>query len=301
MTDPLVLGGRANPRLLERLCQQLRVNPGRVAIAPFPDGELEIVLHDEVRGRDVYLLQPTRAPVGEHLLELALLADACRRAGSRRITALIPYYGYARQDRRPTGREPLGARLLAELVTASGIDRVVVMDLHSATVEGSFGLPLEHLSAVTLLAERARTAAPTVVVSPDMGAVKLAERYAKLLDLPVAVVHKHRLSGSQVAAQGVVGDVRGLSPLVIDDMISTGGTMAAAIETLLEQGCASNVTVAATHGLFVGPAVERLSKLPIQRIFTTDSVPPPEGLALPLEVVTVAGLFADAVRKLAAA
>lgn len=297
MSNPLVFGGTANPALAKAISELLGSPLGRLQVERFPDGELQVELGEDVRGRETFLVQPTAAPVGERLLELALLADALRRSGARRITAVVPYFGYARQDRRETGREPLGARVVADWIAGS-VDRVVAMDLHSSAVEGCFRLPLEHVSAVEVLARRLGGAAGQVVVSPDMGAVKLAERYARLLGLPVAVVHKHRVSGAEVSAHGVVGEVKGLRPLVVDDMISTGGTVAAAIEVLLSAGCAPEVTVAATHGLFVGPSVERLRGLPLRRVVTTDTVPPPSGLPLPIEVVSVAGVFAEAVRRL---
>ena len=177
----------------------------------FPDGELHIELQESVRGHEVYLVQPTCPPVDEHLLELLLLADACRRAGAIHLTAVIPYFGYARQDRRAHGREPLSARLIADLLVSSGIQRLVAVDLHSQGVESAFAIPVEHVSAVPLLAEAVRFSVSrnAVIVSPDLGAVKMAERYARILDLPVAIVHKTRLSGAEVAVQRIVGDVRG--------------------------------------------------------------------------------------------
>ncbi|MBI3182788.1 MAG: ribose-phosphate pyrophosphokinase [Myxococcales bacterium] len=302
MTAPLLLSGSANPSLGNAIARALGVAIGACLVDRFPDGEIQIELRSEVRGRDVYLLQPTRPPAGEYLLEMVLLADAARRSGARRVTAVMPYFGYARQDRRVLGREPLGARAVADLIAAAGIDRVVALDLHSATVEGCFRLPLEHVSAVKPLAQRVRELEkPSVVVSPDLGAVKLAERYARELDLPVAVVHKQRLSGSEVSARAVVGAVKGATPLVVDDMISTAGTMSAAVEALLEAGCMPEVTLCASHGLFVGPAMQRLSALPLRRVVTTDSVPAPQASGLPLEVVSVAPVLAEAISRLSQA
>lgn len=301
MAPPLLLAGSANRPLASALADSLAVSLGECLVERFPDGEIHIELRADVRERDVYLVQPTRPPVGEHLLELMLLADACRRSGAKRLTAVIPYFGYARQDRRQLGREPLGARVVADAISSAGIDRVVAVDLHSPTVEGCFHLPLEHVTAVPLLADRLRSPEKqAVVVSPDLGGVKLAERYARQLGLPVAVVHKQRLSGTEVSARAVVGDVSGLAPLVVDDMISTGGTMVAAIEALLQHGCAADVTVCASHGLFVGPAAERLARLPIRRVLTTDSIPPPDGLPLPLERVSLAPALAEAIRRMSA-
>ena len=253
-----------------------------------------------MRGRDVYLLQPTSPPVDEHLLELLFLADACRRAGAARSTAVIPYLGYARQDRRARGREPVGARVVADMLGAAGISRVVAVELHSPALEGFFALPLEHLSAVPVLAEAARPwmTGNGVVVAPDLGAAKLADRYARILDLPVAIVHKTRLSGDEVSVHRITGEVRDRAPLIVDDMISTGGTIEVAIKALREAGCAPDITVVASHGLFVGPARQRLSTVAAQRYIVTDSVPGAVGTTLPVQVVSVSGLLAEAIRRL---
>jgi len=208
--------------------------------------------------------------------------------------------GYARQDRRSTGREPVGARLVADLLGVGGLQRILAVDLHSSALEGMFSLPLEHLTAVPLLAEKVRLPSATsgVLVAPDLGATKLAERYARLLELPVAVVLKRRLSGAQVAVRGVTGEVRDRVPVIVDDMITTGATIEAAVQSLLEAGCRPEITVAATHGLFVGDASDRLARLPIRRLVTTNSVRAPERGALPLERVSIAPLLADAISRL---
>ena len=267
----------------------------------FPDGELHFELQETVRGQDVYLVQPTSPPVDAHLVELLLMADACRRAGAARLTAVIPYFGYARQDRRAHGREPVSARLVADLIQASGIDRIVTVDLHSRAVESAFAVPIEHLSAVPLLAQAVRPAVKrnTVVVSPDLGAAKMAELYGELLDLPVAVIHKTRVSGEQVKARRIIGDVRGKELLVVDDMISTGGTIEKAIQALLEGGCSSSgIKVLASHGLFVGTAAERLGALGIEKLYVSDSVPAPSQFPVPLQVVSLAPLLAEAIHGL---
>jgi len=295
-----LLTGTANPSLAARIAAQLDVPLGQSTIAHFPDGELHVELEESVRGRAVYIVQPTSAPVADHLLELLLLADASHRAGAATVSAVVPYFAYARQDRRAQGREAVAARVLADLLAAGHIQRVLALDLHTATLEGFFAVPLEHLSAVPRLIEAVRPLAGAngVVVSPDLGAVKLAERYAGALAMAVAVVHKTRLSGLEVRAQGVIGEVRGRIPIVVDDMISTAGTAAAAIECVLAAGALPEVTLVASHGLFVGPAVERLRALPIHRLVTTDSVPLPASMPLPLEVVGLDELLADAIRRL---
>ncbi|ADO72969.1 ribose-phosphate diphosphokinase [Stigmatella aurantiaca] len=298
----VLMSGSSHPALGESIAEMLGVEPGRCVIDRFPDGEHHVEVVEEVRGCDVYLLQPLGPPVDPHLMELLLLVDACRRQGAARVTAVVPYLAYARQDRRETRAEPLGARLLADLIRASGVDRIVVVDLHSPAVEGCFSLPVEHLSAMPLLAENLRhTVTPdSVIVSPDLGAMKRAERYAALLKLPLAVVHKRRMSGSQVQAHNITGDVKGCAPILVDDMISTAGTIEAAVQALLEAGCAPLVTVVATHSLLVGPSLERLQRLPLRRLLTTDSVPRSEPLPIPLEVVSVAPLLARSIEMLRA-
>jgi ribose-phosphate pyrophosphokinase len=295
-----LFSGTANVPLGEGVAARLDVRVGDRVLEHFPDGEVRIRIHESVRGDDVYIVQPTGPPVGENLLELLFLTDACRRAGAERITAVVAYLGYARQDRREQSGEPLSARLVAQLVEAGGVDRLVAVDLHTPSIEGCFAIPVEHLSAVDLLAEAIRPdpGRDAVIVSPDLGAVKLAERYAARLGLPIAIVHKTRTSGTEVTARGLVGEVRGRAPIVIDDMISTGGTLAAAIGAVLHAGALPDVTVAATHALLVGPAAERLARLPIHRLVATDSLSLPTPPGVPLERVSLAPLLAEAIRRL---
>lgn len=293
--------GTSNPELAERVAAELQLTTSPMRVERFPDGEMKVDVAVNPRAQDVYILQSTQPPVGEHLLELMLIVDAFRRGGAARITAVVPYFGYARQDRRAHGRESLGSRLVAQLLITSGIDRVVGLDLHTPSIEGCFSVPLEHLTAVPVICERLRghNQKPAVVVSPDLGAVKLAERYADRLGLPMAVVHKIRTSGADVKAEGVVGDVRGKVPILIDDMITTAGTMQAAAEALLQEGALPEIYLLASHGLLVGPAAERLSTLPLARVIVTDSVPA-HALThpLPIERASVAPLLAEAIRRL---
>jgi ribose-phosphate pyrophosphokinase len=296
----VLLAGTSNPPLAEAIASCVGLSLAEREATRFPDGEMHIEIRASVRGCDVYLLQSAGPPVEENLFQLLLLADACRRAGAARLTGIVPYLGYARQDRRATGREPVGARLIADLMAAGGLHRIVAVDLHSAALEGIFGMPLEHLTAVPLLGEKLRNdlADDAVIVAPDLGATKLAERYARLLQLPVAFVHKRRLSGERVTVRGVTGEVRDRTPVIIDDMVTTGGTVEAAIGALLEAGCRPAITVAATHGLFVGPATDRLRSLPVKRILTTDSVVLPDTGSLPHQRVSLAPLLAEVVSRL---
>lgn len=300
MTLALLLGS-ANAPLGKAVAGRIGIDPIRRLISRFPDSELEVELQDSVRGTDLYILQPTSPPVDEHLIELLLLADAARRAGASRVTAVMPYFGYARQDRRVRGREPVGARVAAEAIRSAGrIDRVVALDLHSPSLEGFFGIPLEHLSAVHLLAEalRAYVTPESVVVAPDLGAVRLAERYAERLTLPMAIVHKTRTGGQEVSVRALTGEVRGRRPIIVDDMISTGGTIAAAIRTLRSSGASAETVVAAAHGLFVGQAPHLLGQLSLSTLVVTDTVTGPELSGLPLHRVSVAGLLSETTRRL---
>jgi ribose-phosphate pyrophosphokinase len=296
-----ILSGSANYGLAEKIAKYLGVELAPRISERFPDGELHIEVQRSVRGSNVYLIQSTCPPVDEHFFELFLLADACRRAGAAHLTAVIPYFGYARQDRRSRGREPVSTRLVADLIIASGLQRVVVVDFHSQAVESAFAIPVEHVSAISILADAVRPSVhkDAIVVSPDIGAVKIAERYAKLLDLSVAIIHKSRISGAEVSVQRIVGDVRGREVLVVDDMISTGATIEKAIKALLDAGCSlSGVKVLASHALLVGPAAERLGKLPIEKIYVSDSVPAPDRFPLPLQISSLASLLAETIQRL---
>jgi ribose-phosphate pyrophosphokinase len=293
-----VLTGSANPSLAASIAHVLGVTPCRRALERFADGELHVEIEDSVRGHDVYIVQPTSHPPDEHLMELLFLADACRRAGASRLTAVVPYFGYARQDRRGSGREAIGAAVVAALLETAGLARVIVIDLHAPEIEGFFRIPVEHLSATKLLAEAVQPAGDPVIVAPDLGAVKLAERYQSYLNLPVVVIHKTRVSGSEVTLRSIIGDVKGRAPIVVDDMITTGGTIEAAVKGLLEAGCRRDVSVVATHALFVGPAVARLQALPIRQLIATDSVETSAELPAHFQVVNVAPLIADAIGRL---
>ena len=293
-----VIAGSANVALANSVSAALGVKPCGRVVQRFADGELHVEIEESVRGHDVYVIQPTSLPVDEHVMELLFLADACRRAGAARLTAIVPYFGYARQDRRASGREAVGAHVIAGLIEAAGFARVVAIDLHTPEIEGFFHIPLEHLSAARLLAEAVRTTSDTVIVAPDLGAVKLAERYQALLHLPVAVLHKTRLSGQEVSLRGIIGDVKDRAPLIVDDMITTGATVEAAVKGLLEAGCKPDVSIMATHALFVGPAVARLQALPIRQLIGTDTVALTTEFPSPLQVANVAPMIADTIARL---
>jgi ribose-phosphate pyrophosphokinase len=294
-----VFVGPATLGLGAQACDLLHVPPARYECRRFPDGEFQIELRESVRGCDVYLLQSTSPPVEQNLLQLLLLADACRRAGAGRLTAVIPYFGYARQDRR-SSRRSLGARVAADLVGTAHFDRVMLVDAHNAAIEGFFEAPIDHLSAVPLLAANAKRALrdDSVVVAPDLGAAKLAREYARLLNVPMAIVHKTRLDGEQVQATSVIGDVSHRVPLIVDDMLSTGATVEAAIGALLAAGAVGPISVAITHALLVGRARALLYQLPIERLIATDTVALEAPVAIPhVDITTVAPLIAAAIRR----
>jgi len=298
--DPILFTGRSQLGLGCKLAAALDIEPGRCQIDDFADGEIRIEVKQELEGRKVCLLQSTGSPAGQNLLELLLLADACRRRGAQYIIALVPYFGYARQERRISGEEPIGARLVTDLL-ATRCDRIVTFDLHNAAIEGFASVPLLHMSAVPLLAEafRKNRQRDNVLVAPDAGAVHLALRYGELLQLPVACLEKVRKSDQEVAVQAITGEVKDLAPVLVDDMISTGGTMAAAIEALLKAGARPEVSIIVSHCLLVGQAAARLEQLPIRQIIATDSVAPSGATnRLPIETCTLAQLLADTVRAM---
>jgi len=293
-----VVVGPSSSQLGSTVCELLEVAPVPCAWERFPDGEMLVELRETVRGKDVYVMQATRPPVEQHLMELLCLADACRRAGAARLTAVIPYFGYARQDRR-SGRQSLGARVITDVIETAGFDRVMLIDAHTPAIEGFFRVPIEHLTAVPLLAQAALRSMRehSVVVAPDLGAVKRAREYARLLSAPVAFVQKTRLSGERVEAHQVVGTVHGRAPLVIDDMVSTGGTIDAAVRALRAAGAVGPFALAVTHPLLVGRAHDVLAALELSRMLVTDTVPIERQRLPGVEIVSVAPLIATAIQR----
>jgi ribose-phosphate pyrophosphokinase len=294
----IVITGPASLPLGAKVLEGLRADATPYECRRFPDGETQIELAASVRGCDVFLLQATSPPVEQHLFELLLLADACRRAGAARLTAIVPYFGYARQDRR-IGRRALGAKVAADALGAARFDRLLLVDAHTPALEGFFAMPIDHLTAVPLLAESVAPALgdDAIVVAPDLGAVKLARAYARVLKVPMAFVHKTRLDGQQVESHGVIGDVRNRTPLIVDDMLSTGGTVRAAVGALRAAGALEPMAVAVTHGLFVGDAGEVLRELPLSRITTGDTVTAERPSGVPIEVVSVSPLIGSAILR----
>jgi ribose-phosphate pyrophosphokinase len=287
-----LIDGGANTPLAALIASRLDLSLTRRTVGRFPDDEAHVQILDPVVDDDVFIIQPTSPPSDPHLVELLLLADAAKRGRAARITAVVPYFGYARQDH--DGGRPIAAGVVAQLIALSGVNAIIAVDLHSGVVEASFDIPVRHLSAVPLLARRLREVAPldSIVVAPDLGAARLADSYARALDLPVAVVRKSRLGGADVEIHGVVGDVRGRTPLIVDDMITTGGTISAAASACLDAGATAPAHVAATHVLLVGAASGRLQQLPLASLLGTDSVALPASAPATLTRVSIADLLA---------
>jgi ribose-phosphate pyrophosphokinase len=298
--DLSVVIGSASDDLGSRVCNELDVEAATCLRGEFPDGELQPVVCSPVRGHDVYVVQSTSPPVDRNLLELLLLADACRRAGAARVTAVIPYFAYARQDRRNAAGAALGAAVVGATIRAVGVDQLIVVDPHVAALEAIVGVPLERVSAATSISAALAdlSEGERVVVAPDLGAVKLANHYARLLGASTAVISKERLSGLSVKAHEVIGDVAGKSPIIVDDMISTAGTVVEAADALRAAGAAEGVVVAATHGLFVDPAVRRLRELAPAALLTTDTVAPTGSEPKTVRRVSMAAPIAAVIRAL---
>jgi ribose-phosphate pyrophosphokinase len=299
MDDFVIFAGTANAELAACVARHLGVSLGACMVKRFPDGETLVRLDINVRGREVFIIQPTQPPVNDHLVELMAFADGCRRASARSITAVVPYFGYARSDKRDGQRVPIMATMVAELMQAVGIEHVVTVDMHTPQLEGFFHIPVDSLTAVPVLADavRARLAKGTVVVSPDSGRVRMATQFAHQLRTSVVVLHKRRESGNETIVTHLVGDVRGRACLIIDDMISTGGTIAESIDALIRAGARPEFTIAATHGLLLDGATETLNHESVREVIITDTVAAKDNAWPKLRVVSVAPLIAGAIRR----
>ncbi len=299
MREIVVFSGSAHRSLAAAICEGLGVPLSSVELTRFSNDCLQAQLQENCRQRDVYIVQPLSPPTQEHLMELLLMVDAARGASAAQITAVIPYYAYARSDKKDASRLSIGGRLVADMLGAAGVDRVITMTLHAPQVHAFFSVPVDHLTALGVLADHFQGADPatTVVVSPDFGNAKTASQFARLLGLPVAAGSKKRLADDQVVIDAIVGDVAGRRAIVLDDEIATGGSIVELLDRLAEQGC-TEAAVACTHGLFVGKALERLREHPmITEVVTTDTVPPPADWP-ELEVRSVADLFAQAIERI---
>ncbi len=272
-----VFSGNAHPAIADAICAELVIDAGDAVVTRFPDGECDIKVNCDVRGADCFVIQPTCPPVNENLVELLVMIDCLRRASADRITAVIPYFGYARKDRKDEGRVPITAKLVANMITEAGAHRVLTVDLHAAQIQGFFDIPVDHLYArpAFLPVLRKLELENLVVVSPDVGGTKLCRAYSKALSASLAIVDKRRVSGSETKVENLVGEVKGKTALVVDDLISTGGSISDAARVIKEHG-AEKVFLLATHGVLCGNAIERLNDAPVERIFLSDSIPIPD-------------------------
>ncbi len=296
-----IFSGSSNAALAEAVCKYLKVPPGGVKIERFPDGEKFIKLEDDVRGRDCFVVQSTCNPVDEHLMELLIFLDCLRRASAHRITAVIPYFGYARQDRKDEGRVPITAKLAANIITTAGADRVLTIDLHAQQLQGFFDIPVDHLTGELVLSKyfRDKKLPNLTVVSPDVGNMKIAAKYASHLGGELAIVHKKRNSSTEVEAQEIIGDVNGRTVLMCDDIIATAGTLCSAAKLIKERG-AVKILVGATHGVFADEALERLAGTDIDEVIVTDTIPLSEDAKKVgnIKVLSVSAMLGEAIKRI---
>jgi ribose-phosphate pyrophosphokinase len=298
-----VFSGRANIRLAENIVHALGDTLGKVTLSNFPDGEISVRIEEDVRGRDIFLVQPTCPPVNENLMELLILLDSFKRASAVRITVVLPYYGYARQDRKDVGRVPITAKLVADLLTTAGANRVLALDLHAAQIQGFFDIPVDHLHAGPVINEYIRSleipARDFVVLSPDEGSIKRALMHQKKLGGAIAIVDKRRASATETKQANLIGaSLEGKVAVIFDDMITTAGSVIGAASVARLSG-AREVYACATHAVLCGPAIERLRESPIKQVVVTDSIPLPPNKQLPsIKVLSVAPLLADAIKRI---
>jgi len=303
MNDFKLISGNANIALSKRISDYLGVPLSEISLSAFPDGEICCKIEEDVRGRDVYLLQPTSPPVNDHLMQLLVMIDSCKRASAERVTAVLPYFGYARQDRKDEGRVPITAKLVANLITRAGADRVLTMDLHAAQIQGFFDVPVDHLYAAPVLNEHFLNLGlprdEIVIVSPDEGSIKRALGHSKRIGGNVAIVDKRRTSAEETTQENIIGaSVEGKIVLMFDDMISTAGSICGAAQIIHERG-AREIHVATTHAVLCGPAVERLENANLASIVCTDSIPlTPEQILPQTQILTVAPLLGEAIKRI---
>jgi len=293
--DLMLLAGRANLPLAQAIAVELDVPLGKLEVTNFSDGEITVKINENIRGEDVFILQPTHAPA-DNLLELLLILDACRRASARRVTAVIPYFGYARQDRKDRPRVTIAAKLAANIITAAGADRVVTMDLHSGQIQGFFDIPMDHLYSSPVLVHHllSKEIPNLVIVAPDVGGVKVARAYAKRLASGLAIVDKRRPQPNMSEVLHVIGEVEGKNVVIVDDMIDTAGTITEAARAIKAKG-AQEVYVVATHGVFSGPAIDRIDNSPVREVIVTDTVEFRGAKSPKIKVVSIAHVLAQAI------
>ena len=297
--DIKIFAANASKDLAQKIADQMGLPLGRCEVSTFSDGEIAVSIQETVRGSDVFVVQSTNAPVNNNLMELLIMIDALKRASAGRITAVMPYYGYARQDRKSKSRDPITAKLVADLITAAGADRVLTMDLHAAQIQGFFDIPLDHLVGMPLLAKKfqSKRIEDLVVVSPDLGSVTRARNFADILDAPIAIIDKRRPKANVMEVMNIIGEVKGKTCLMLDDMIDTAGTICQGAQALMDNG-AKEVIACCTHAVLSGPAIERLKNSVLSKVVVLDTIPLAEEKKLDkIEVVTISHLFAEAIER----
>jgi len=298
-----IFSANSNPELTAKIAKIVGVPVGESKVTKFSDGEISVSLGETVRGSDVFVVQSTSEPVNDHLMELLIMIDALKRASAGRITAVIPYMGYARQDRKAKARDPISAKLVADLITTAGADRVLTMDLHAAQIQGFFNIPVDHLLGVPILApvyiERfGMCRDDVVVVSPDLGSVTRARNFANRLDCPLAIIDKRRPKANVSEVMNIIGDIKGKTAILVDDMIDTAGTITNGAKALMEFG-AKEIYACCTHGVLSGPAMERIENSPIKELLVLDTISiPADKLIDKIKFASVAPVFAEAIKRI---
>ncbi|HLR21227.1 MAG TPA: ribose-phosphate pyrophosphokinase [Tissierellaceae bacterium] len=295
-----LISGNANEDFSEKIAKELDADLIQCDVTHFSDGEINVNISETVRGMDVYIIQPTCSPVNDNLMELLILIDAVKRASAGRINAVIPYYGYARQDRKAKAREPITAKLVAELLTVAGAQRVATMDLHAGQIQGFFDIPVDHLTAIPTMVEHFKdiVTQDTVVVSPDLGGVTRVRNFANLLDLPIAMIEKRRPDANVSEVMNVIGDIEDKNVILVDDIIDTAGTICKASSVLKKFG-AKKVYGCATHGVLSGPAIKRINESALEKFIITDTIPfERKSEKEKIEVISVAPIFAETIRRI---
>ncbi len=298
-----IFSGRSHPDLANEIANKLNTQPGKIRIENFSDGEIHVQIEESIRGKKVFIVQPTCNPVNENLMELLIIIDACRRASADQITAIIPYFGYSRQDKKSTGREPISAKLVTNLLYTAGADRIVAVDLHVPQIQAFFDKPFDHLTAFTLITNyfKNKNLINPVIVSPDAGRAKIAEKFASYLGYPMIIMHKTRtgIGGKDVSLTGIIGDPKDKTPIIIDDIMAGGSVVNQAL-SLLENGCRDEIYFAISHPILIGKAIDRLSHPAIKEVIVTNSVPVKDKTTyLPkLTILSLAGLLSDVIFRI---
>jgi ribose-phosphate pyrophosphokinase len=292
-----IFSGSSNPKLAESICKELDLPLGKIKLSRFKSGEIYCLYEETIRNCDVFLVQTFSHPINEHFMELLVMMDAAKRASARTINLVVPYYGYSRQERKAAPREPITAKLIADLLDSAGASRVITIDLHAPAIQGFFNIPVDHLTALDLLSDhiKKKNIDDLIVVSPDAGGVTRAENLANVLEAPIAMMFKKRYAHNESVITHVIGDVEGKTPVIIEDLIDTGTTIVNVVEGLKERG-AKDVYICATHPVFSGPALQRLDHPNIKEIIITDSIAIPENHSSRFYVLSIAGLLSNAIR-----